>query len=137
MIKEKGLKDTAAICSSIASTIYDLQILDSNIEDDDNNYTRFLLLSKVSYLSFIYLFISLISSKLFLSLTLYLSLYLSLSHTYYFFPPLFPSIVLLHLSPSISPLFLLHFSSISPPSLLHFPSISPPFLTQGPSVPPH
>lgn len=46
LIKETGDKSTAAICSSMAATIYDMQILDSNIEDDDNNFTRFLLLSR-------------------------------------------------------------------------------------------
>ncbi len=46
-IKENGTRSCAAICSSIAAKIYDMQILESNIEDDSNNFTRFLLLSKV------------------------------------------------------------------------------------------
>ena len=48
MIKEKNLLDCAAIASDLAGTTYGLDILESNIEDDDNNFTRFLLLSRTS-----------------------------------------------------------------------------------------
>ncbi len=37
---------TAAIGSSIAGELYNLQILDSNIQDGGNNYTRFVVISK-------------------------------------------------------------------------------------------
>lgn len=46
MVKEKGLLDTAVIAGEIAASTYGLEILDSGIEDDSNNYTRFLLLSR-------------------------------------------------------------------------------------------
>ena len=46
MIKEMGKMDTAAIASDLAAEIYDLEILDRNIEDDAGNFTRFLLLSR-------------------------------------------------------------------------------------------
>jgi prephenate dehydratase len=53
MIKEKNLKDCAAIASDLAGATYGMNVLDSNIEDDDNNYTRFLLLSRLSVSSLI------------------------------------------------------------------------------------
>eukprot|EP01036_Dinobryon_divergens_P016455 gene16455-22318_t len=46
MIKDKNLLDCAAIASDLAGTTYGLDILETNIEDDDNNFTRFLLLSR-------------------------------------------------------------------------------------------
>lgn len=46
MIKENNLMDCAAIASDLAGQTYGLDILDRNIEDDDNNFTRFLLLSR-------------------------------------------------------------------------------------------
>jgi prephenate dehydratase len=48
MIKEKNLKDCAAIASDLAGLTYGLDVLESNIEDHDNNFTRFLLLSRQS-----------------------------------------------------------------------------------------
>lgn len=53
MIKEKNLTDCAAIASDLAGSTYGLEVLDSNIEDDDNNFTRFLLLSRQSVSSLI------------------------------------------------------------------------------------
>ena len=41
MIVEKGLRDSAAIASSVAATIYEAQILKPSIEDDRRNFTRF------------------------------------------------------------------------------------------------
>ncbi len=46
MIAQNNMTDTAAIASALAAEYYGLNILDSGIEDDDNNYTRFLLLSR-------------------------------------------------------------------------------------------
>ena len=45
-IAEYKIKDMATIASKIAAEKYGLEILDSNIEDSETNYTRFLLLSK-------------------------------------------------------------------------------------------
>jgi chorismate mutase / prephenate dehydratase len=39
-------KDTAAIASELAARVYDLSILEKNIEDSRNNVTRFLVISK-------------------------------------------------------------------------------------------
>lgn len=44
-IKEKKILDTAAIASKKAAEFYDMKILDQNIEDRRNNFTRFLVLS--------------------------------------------------------------------------------------------
>ena len=46
MIKDNNLRDCAAIASDLAGLTYGLEVLDSNIEDWDNNFTRFLLLSR-------------------------------------------------------------------------------------------
>lgn len=48
MIKEKNLRDCAAIASDLAGATYGLDVLETNIEDHDNNFTRFLLLSRQS-----------------------------------------------------------------------------------------
>lgn len=45
LIKEKKILDTAAIASMKAADFYDMMILDENIEDRRNNFTRFLVLS--------------------------------------------------------------------------------------------
>ncbi len=45
LIKEKKILDAAAIASKNAAEFYDMKILDQNIEDRKNNFTRFLVLS--------------------------------------------------------------------------------------------
>ena len=45
-ISEEGNKHDSAIASSLAAEIYDLRIIRENIEDDKNNTTRFLIMSK-------------------------------------------------------------------------------------------
>jgi prephenate dehydratase len=45
MIKESGARDTAAIASRRAAEIYEMQILDEDIEDNPQNYTRFLTIA--------------------------------------------------------------------------------------------
>ena len=46
MLHEKELRDTAAIASKQAAGDYGLEIIDSNIESNRQNYTRFLILSR-------------------------------------------------------------------------------------------
>jgi prephenate dehydratase len=46
IIQDQGLKDHAAIASDLAGKHYGMTVMERNIEDDDNNYTRFLLLSR-------------------------------------------------------------------------------------------
>jgi prephenate dehydratase len=48
MLKESGARDTAAIASRRASEIYGMQILEEGIEDNSENYTRFLAISKTA-----------------------------------------------------------------------------------------
>ncbi len=45
-IKENNLIDTAAISSAISAKIYSMKIIKKNIQDTNNNITRFLILSK-------------------------------------------------------------------------------------------
>lgn len=45
MLKESGVKDTAAIASKRAAEIYEMQILEEGIEDNSENFTRFLAIS--------------------------------------------------------------------------------------------
>lgn len=46
MIKDKGITDGAAIASARAAEIYGMQIMARGIEDNPNNFTRFLILAK-------------------------------------------------------------------------------------------
>jgi chorismate mutase/prephenate dehydratase len=46
MLKEKGLKNAAAIASEKAAEIYGMKILAREIEDTPTNYTRFFVISK-------------------------------------------------------------------------------------------
>ncbi len=48
MLKESGARDTAAIASRRAAEIYGMQILEEEIEDNPENYTRFLAISKTA-----------------------------------------------------------------------------------------
>jgi prephenate dehydratase len=48
MLKESGAKDTAAIASKRAAEIYEMQILEEGIEDNAENYTRFLAVGRES-----------------------------------------------------------------------------------------
>ena len=48
MLKESGARDTAAIASRRAAEIYGMQILEEGIEDNAENYTRFLAIAKES-----------------------------------------------------------------------------------------
>ncbi len=46
MVLESGRKDIAAISSRECAELYGLKLLDTNIQDSDNNYTRFILITK-------------------------------------------------------------------------------------------
>ena len=46
-------ENTAAIASDLAGRTYQLQCLDENIEDDDSNFTRFLLLARTDVVPFL------------------------------------------------------------------------------------
>lgn len=46
MVAESDRNDIAAICSKVCANYYGLEILDDSIQDNDNNYTRFICISK-------------------------------------------------------------------------------------------
>ena len=46
MVADSGRRDAAALASVSSASAYDLEILDSSIQDQDNNYTRFICISK-------------------------------------------------------------------------------------------
>lgn len=46
MIKKKGLKNAGAIASRRAAEVYDMKIIEQGIEAHDENFTRFLILSR-------------------------------------------------------------------------------------------
>ena len=46
LVREQGLRDTAAIASARAAEVHGLEVLEYGIEDDSNNFTRFLLLAR-------------------------------------------------------------------------------------------
>ena len=45
-VMESGRKDLAAISSRECAELYGLKLLETNIQDSDNNYTRFILIAK-------------------------------------------------------------------------------------------
>lgn len=46
MLAESARKDAAAISSRECADIYGLKLLETNVQDSDNNYTRFILIAK-------------------------------------------------------------------------------------------
>ena len=46
MVADSDDKTIAAICSAECASLYDLKVLDSNIQNDDTNFTRFICISK-------------------------------------------------------------------------------------------
>ena len=47
MVATSGHGDWAALASRSAAKLYDLQILDEDVQDSDNNYTRFVVISAI------------------------------------------------------------------------------------------
>ena len=48
ILRESGARDTVAIASRRAADLYGMQILEEGIEDDPQNFTRFLVIAKAS-----------------------------------------------------------------------------------------
>lgn len=48
MLKESGVRDVAAIASKRAADLFEMQILEEGIEDNPENYTRFLVVGRES-----------------------------------------------------------------------------------------
>lgn len=48
ILKESGVRDTAAIASRRAAEIYEMQLLEEGIEDNAENFTRFLVISRTA-----------------------------------------------------------------------------------------
>lgn len=46
MVADSGRKDIAAISSRECAELYGLKLLETNVQDSDNNYTRFILIAK-------------------------------------------------------------------------------------------
>jgi chorismate mutase/prephenate dehydratase len=46
MLSESGRRDVAAISSRECAELYGLKLLETNVQDADNNYTRFILIAK-------------------------------------------------------------------------------------------
>lgn len=46
MVKDNNARNSAAIASRAAADVYDMQVIEEGIEDEESNFTRFLLLSK-------------------------------------------------------------------------------------------
>ncbi len=51
MLAERRLRDAAAIASRVAAAVYQARILKAHLEDHQENYTRFLLLSRTARVS--------------------------------------------------------------------------------------
>ena len=47
MIKEKNMKRAAAIASKDTAKLYDMSVIEENIQDHEDNFTRFFCLSKI------------------------------------------------------------------------------------------
>ena len=127
MIKEGNLLDCAAIASDLAGLTYGLDILDSNIEDHDNNFTRYTCVCAMVYnivyiLYILYYYTSILHYityiyTLILLHAFYTPYYIHCTYTFHtLFPPYFP----LNL-PLIYPRFLL--LSRSPVNALIPPSM--------------